>query len=61
MTVTAALSVDPASGEAHLRIMSAEGFTRVDLNACYSAIVSPLSDDESLVGAMRDLVDATFI
>ena len=29
--------------------------------ACYSAIVSPLSDDESLVGAMRDLVDATFV
>ncbi|MFC4159162.1 AAA family ATPase [Chitinimonas lacunae] len=29
--------------------------------ACYTAIVSPLSDDESLVGAMRDLVDATFV
>ena len=29
--------------------------------ACYSAIVSPLSDDDSLVGAMRDLVDATFV
>jgi nitric oxide reductase NorQ protein len=29
--------------------------------ACYSAIVSPLSDDESLLGAMRDLVDATFV
>jgi len=29
--------------------------------ACYSAVISPLSDDESLVGAMRDLVDATFI
>lgn len=29
--------------------------------ACYAAIVSPLSDDESLVGAMRDLVDATFV
>ncbi len=29
--------------------------------ACYHAIVSPLSDDESLVGAMRDLVDATFV
>lgn len=28
--------------------------------ACYSAVVSPLSDDASLVGAMRDLVDATF-
>ena len=29
--------------------------------ACYTAIVSPLSDEPSLVGAMRDLVDATFI
>ena len=29
--------------------------------ACYCAVVSPLSDDESLVGAMRDLVDATFV
>ena len=29
--------------------------------ACYAAIVSPLSDDESLTGAMSDLVDATFI
>jgi nitric oxide reductase NorQ protein len=29
--------------------------------ACYSAVVAPLSDDESLVGAMRDLVDATFV
>ena len=29
--------------------------------ACYSAIVSPLSDEPSLVGAMRDLVDATFV
>lgn len=29
--------------------------------ACYSAVVSPLSDDESLVGAMRDLVDASFV
>lgn len=29
--------------------------------ACYSAIVAPLSDEESLVGAMRDLVDATFV
>jgi nitric oxide reductase NorQ protein len=28
--------------------------------ACYVALVSPLSDDASLVGAMRDLVDATF-
>jgi nitric oxide reductase NorQ protein len=29
--------------------------------ACYTALVSPLSDDASLVGAMRDLVDATFV
>ena len=29
--------------------------------ACISAVVSPLSDDEALVGAMRDLVDATFV
>lgn len=29
--------------------------------ACYAAIVSPLSDEPSLVAAMRDLVDATFI
>ncbi|WP_420475752.1 CbbQ/NirQ/NorQ/GpvN family protein [Noviherbaspirillum sp. ST9] len=29
--------------------------------ACYSALVSPLSDDASLVAAMRDLVDATFV
>lgn len=29
--------------------------------ACRCAIVSPLSDDATLVGAMRDLVDATFI
>lgn len=29
--------------------------------ACYSALVSPLSDDAALVGAMRDLVDATFV
>ncbi|MEO8250789.1 MAG: CbbQ/NirQ/NorQ/GpvN family protein [Burkholderiales bacterium] len=28
--------------------------------ACQSAIVSPLSDEPTLVGAMRDLVDATF-
>ena len=25
------------------------------------AVVSPLSDDEALVGAMHDLVDATFV
>jgi nitric oxide reductase NorQ protein len=29
--------------------------------ACYVGIISPLSDDESLVAAMRDLVDATFV
>lgn len=29
--------------------------------ACYAALVSPLSDDASLAGAMRDLVDATFV
>lgn len=29
--------------------------------ACYSALVSPLSDDQSLIGGMRDLVDATFV
>lgn len=29
--------------------------------ACYAALVAPLSDDASLVGAMRDLVDATFV
>jgi nitric oxide reductase NorQ protein len=29
--------------------------------ACYAALVSPLSDDASLVAAMRDLVDATFV
>ncbi len=29
--------------------------------ACYAALVSPLSDEESLVGAMRDLVDLTFV
>jgi len=29
--------------------------------ACYWAIVSPLSDEPSLVGAMRDLVDAMFV
>jgi nitric oxide reductase NorQ protein len=30
-------------------------------HACYAAIVSPLSDDAALAGAMRDLVDATFV
>jgi nitric oxide reductase NorQ protein len=29
--------------------------------ACYAAVVSPLSDDASLRDAMRDLVDATFV
>lgn len=29
--------------------------------ACYVAILSPLSDEPTLVGAMRDLVDASFI
>ncbi len=29
--------------------------------ACYAAIVSPLSDEAALVGAMRDVVDATFV
>ena len=29
--------------------------------ACYAAIVSPLSDEPSLVAAMRDLVDASFV
>lgn len=29
--------------------------------ACYSALVSPLSDDASLVAAMADLVNATFV
>lgn len=30
-------------------------------DACYVGLVSPLSDDESLVGAMHDLVSATFV
>ena len=30
-------------------------------DACYAAIVSPLSDESSMVGALRDLVDATFV
>ncbi len=29
--------------------------------ACYVALVAPLSDDAALIGAMRDLVDATFV
>ena len=30
-------------------------------DACYAAIVAPLSDEPTLVGAMRDLVDASFV
>jgi len=30
-------------------------------DACYAAVVSPLSDEPTLVSAMRDLVDATFV
>ncbi|MDN7137861.1 CbbQ/NirQ/NorQ/GpvN family protein [Pseudidiomarina sp. 1ASP75-14] len=30
-------------------------------DACYAALIAPLSDDESLVNAMRDLVNATFV
>jgi nitric oxide reductase NorQ protein len=30
-------------------------------DACYSALIGPLSDDATLVAAMRDLVDATFV
>lgn len=29
--------------------------------ACYAAVVSPLSDEESMISALRDLVDATFV
>jgi len=29
--------------------------------ACYAALVSPLSDDDSLLAAMRDLVEASFV
>jgi nitric oxide reductase NorQ protein len=29
--------------------------------ACYAALISPLSDEASLLEAMRDLVDATFV
>jgi nitric oxide reductase NorQ protein len=29
--------------------------------ACYAALVAPLSDESSLLDAMRDLVDATFV
>ena len=29
--------------------------------ACYTALVAPLSDESSLLDAMRDLVDATFV
>lgn len=30
-------------------------------NACYHALVAPLSDDAALIGAMRDLVDGSFV
>ncbi|HLV78418.1 MAG TPA: CbbQ/NirQ/NorQ/GpvN family protein [Marinobacter sp.] len=30
-------------------------------DACYAGLISPLSDDASLVGAMQDLVNATFV
>ncbi len=30
-------------------------------DACYAGLVAPLSDDETLVEVMRDLVDATFV
>jgi nitric oxide reductase NorQ protein len=30
-------------------------------DACYSAVIAPLSDEPTLVSAMRDLVEATFI
>lgn len=39
--------------------LAAEGIPIRD--ACYAGLVSPLSDDESLVGAMQDLVDASFV
>lgn len=29
--------------------------------ACYAGLIAPLSDDPALLGAMRDLVDATFV
>jgi nitric oxide reductase NorQ protein len=29
--------------------------------ACHAGLIAPLSDDASLLGAMRDLVDATFV
>nr|MBF0682707.1 CbbQ/NirQ/NorQ/GpvN family protein [Pseudomonas sp.] len=32
-----------------------------DREACLAGLISPLSDDESLVASMRDLVDATFV
>lgn len=38
--ITSGAPFDPASGDAHLRIVCAEGFTRIDLNACCSAIVA---------------------
>jgi nitric oxide reductase NorQ protein len=30
-------------------------------DACYVAIISPLSDDQTLIDAMRDIADATFV
>ena len=34
----------------------------IDLReACQAAIVSPLSDEPSMVAALQDLVDATFV
>lgn len=30
-------------------------------SACHAALIAPLSDDAALVGAMRDLVDLTFV
>lgn len=47
------------------RLLIAAGLLAVhgiDLHrACWHAIVAPLSDEPSLVAAMRDLVDATFV
>lgn len=44
-------------------LIAAASLFRVGIDirtACRAAIVAPLSDDESLTGAMSDLVDATF-
>ena len=47
------------------RLLIAAGLLAVrgiDLRrACWHAVVAPLSDEPSLVAAMRDLVDATFV